>query len=738
MKLRRPGTSPELLPDVDPEQDCQELPLVTVGQPSDKHTSDDDQAHGDSHDHDITWETVADPTAVSAPTTQLATWLHGRGRWSIGLERASLVVEQAINRLTGVPHLNPLYHTGPIATFLLLLVFLSGIYLFFFFQYGYEASYQSVVRMENQFIGRTMRGIHRYASGALVITTLLHAFRMLVWEHFRGPRWLAWVTGLLMTAVIWLAGVTGYWLLWDERAQLLTDRFVHFLDSFSDWGTRLLLFMVQAETADQSWAVLLIIFAAHLLLSVLIGLFFWLHIKRLSRPRWVPELPWLVGMGLVLLLGAIIVPTGVLPPATFTQLPGPHDLDPIFLFFLPLAAGWETAVVWGGLLLLGGLLLALPWLGSRQQKPPPVHIFKDRCTGCTKCALDCPYQAIQMVERQDGKRHKYIAIEDPSLCTSCGICVGSCDGLALSLGPSAPEMMWEAVSAQLLLAQAKGDSVWLLFTCERHARVGKPAADLAGQAATELVVLPCVGSVPPGLLTRALDAGVASIQVVGCPPHDCLNREGNLWTEQRLTRQRVPRLKRAYTQAPITAEWVAPDQFGQAVTEPPPPADNGEPDYLSRRAMDVDIPRRGLLVGLVLLLLVMLLQIGLTRLPWTPHTGETAVLQLLVPDLAQPLRGHQSALPDMAGSLEVWINGRLSQQQPITTQALHDASRTPYYQAFDLPPGDYHLHLILTVPERRATYTLFEQPISLAPNQILRLDHQPRLNGFCVNQICGY
>ena len=28
---------------------------------------------------------------------------------------------------------------------------------------------------------------------------------------FQGHRWLAWLTGILMTFILWLAGITGYW-----------------------------------------------------------------------------------------------------------------------------------------------------------------------------------------------------------------------------------------------------------------------------------------------------------------------------------------------------------------------------------------------------------------------------------------------------------------------------------------------------------------------------------------------
>ena len=49
-------------------------------------------------------------------------------------------------------------------------------------------------------------------TGATVLVTLLHFYRMLFMEKFRGPRWLAWLTGVVLTTVIWFAGLTGYWL----------------------------------------------------------------------------------------------------------------------------------------------------------------------------------------------------------------------------------------------------------------------------------------------------------------------------------------------------------------------------------------------------------------------------------------------------------------------------------------------------------------------------------------------
>ena len=173
-----------------------------------------------------------------------------------------------------------------------------------------------------------------------------------------------------------------------------------------------------------------------------------------------------------------------LPAASSLKLPESITLDPLFLFYLPTEGGGAAPWLWGGLLTITAVALALPWItrdrsvaeasGASAVGLPVVNIVMDRCTGCTKCALDCPYGAIEMVARHDDKPHKFIAITDPKLCVSCGICVGSCDGVAVSLGDSPPELLWDAVSMRLTLAKAKAPEqpLKLVFTCHRHAAQG--------------------------------------------------------------------------------------------------------------------------------------------------------------------------------------------------------------------------------------------------------------------------
>ncbi len=117
--------------------------------------------------------------------------------------------------------------------------------------------------------------------------------------------------------------------------------------------------------------------------------------------------------------------------------------------------------------------------------------------------------------------------------------------------------------------------VKIIFTCERHAFQGARRYLSPGEVETarddkgllvRVIPLTCVGMAHPDLLGEALKAGASQVQIFGCPPEDCANREGNTWMQQRLERQRLPRLRREFEAAAISSDWVAPNRFLSAVS----------------------------------------------------------------------------------------------------------------------------------------------------------------------------
>ncbi len=667
-----------------------------------------------------------------------------RSKWQIALERISLAIERPVNRLIGNPQLNPFYHTGTIAVFLTLVVGITGFYIFLFFQNGFDASYNSVLtRIEGAFIARIARAIHRYASGALVITTLLHAYRMLFMRRFRGARWLAWLTGIAMTFILWLAGITGYWLIWDERAALINEQFADFLTRLTPWGDRFRLSLLQAEINDSSWQFVFLILLAHIALFLATALFFWYHIRHLNRPRWLPEPAWMIGATAILLAMALLFPAGMLAPANPESLPATVRLDPIFLYYLPLNERSWANWVWAGMWLATIAAAWLPWLRRRgEAAQPTVQVLDEACTGCAKCANDCPYGALQMVDRDDDSGHQLLAIAHPAKCVGCAICVGSCDDFAaITVG----DLDYAGIRAQMLDQLAASQTTYpniplkLIISCHRHAEQGASGYQngfTQDNLRVETLFLPCTGAIPPTLLPLALENGAAEVEVVGCPPFDCAHRLGNFLEEARLTNERLPRLRQRYDKSPITAAWLPPDDFAQTLTLTELPAANpngakeGEqPDYVSTRAMWQWLKPWHLLTGGLLLTLVLLGQIWLTGIQFTPYPDPPAQIQLTLANPAAPILRGQGRVyynlverqPGDPIPLILEVDGETIYQQDYPAEAFFNFAVEPVYAELELPAGSHHAKLYWRDPAREMTGVLFEGEISLQAGQIFRL-----------------
>ncbi len=570
----------ELVPGVDPDKDC--LP-----------PSSDSSEETDDADEQVTiWN------AAGVNDNELADMaLPQRGALSRFLERVMLIVERPVNWIVGAPQVNPFYYTGPIAIFLFAVISITGIFLVLFFQVGFDSSYLFISRVEHQPLARIVRAAHRYASDAFVVVSLIHAYRLLVLERFRGARWLAWVSGIVMLAPIWLAGVTGYQLVWDERALAITIAF----DNILQRGASSVLNLMATNQKGNSWIFIMIVLVAHLALTAVIGVATWVHVARLNRPKWILPRYWMLGLTIVLFVVSAIAPVGMLPKADLTRAPGEFSIDLLYLFYLP--AAFDPVInspwLWIGLLVILVVAGILPWLSFRKIAAPRLAIDKARCNGCTVCAIDCPYKAITLEPRTDGLPHKFVALEHPDLCVSCGICLGSCDSYAITLGSYSMDVIKRAVVTRLAARRAPNARV--VLTCERHA-----AQHPHANRDDIVIALPCVGMAHPDLVGQIRQAGATDVQIIGCPPEDCANREGNTWLEQRLTRQRLPRLKKIFGDEPITMRWLAPDEFPRA-------SSRGDASATSRV-----LTWRNFVPAFALLIIVLLVQIWITNVPFKP------------------------------------------------------------------------------------------------------------------------
>ncbi len=474
------------------------------------------------------------------------------------LHRMWLNVETTLNRIY---RYNPLYHLHSLGVFLIWVALFSGIYLFIFYKINPEGAYQSVKYLtEDQWwLGGIMRSIHRYGSDLLVIVMLLHLVKTFVTSRHGGWRKLAWVSGVFILWVVWICGIFGYWLVWDRKAQLIAVLSAEMLERIPIFGQPLSISFSGAGSLDAIF--FYILFIMHFALTVFLFILLWVHVSRIASAKINPPLKvGLATLGL-LLLYSLLFPAGLEPAADLKVLPAPVEIDWFFLFLYPPMKYISVPLMW--LIIVGAtvLLALVPWLFPTKKELTASVILKN-CTGCEQCVFDCPYEAIYMQQRTDGKPFNLEAVVSPKKCAGCAICVGACDFDAINMqGFTEKEFKEEIRALSQELAEAKEGPTLLVFACRWGVDVSRHMDGINAKVLT----VPCAGMVQPPMAELALNAGVDGVLISACAENDCHYREGDELLKQRFGGIRRPTFKTPVDKGRIKILFLAQTQQDEFV-----------------------------------------------------------------------------------------------------------------------------------------------------------------------------
>ena len=414
---------------------------------------------------------------------------------------------------------NPLYHLGDIAIFMFAVATVSGIYIFLFYNVDPQYAYQSVEGISRQWVGGPMRSLHRYSSDLLVVFVVLHFLQMLLSGQYR--RLLSWVSGVASFLIVILIGVTGFILVWDEKAKMLGILTAKFLAATPLFDASITGAFLLNDLSAVGGFFRVAVFG-HIFLTLFTVIILWVHLARMSSPKLFPPRPLMFYTGIAVMLICLFFPVKSDPPAQAVILPTQTTFDWFYFFgyyFMKIMSpGGNWLLMFGS----GALLAVLPFFKRKKTLPPPV-IDLDKCDGCDQCIKDCPYGAIDLLP-QFGQPYngELKAILDPSRCVGCAICVASCKEFAI-VSPVA------GIADTTALPQ-KQDIV--VFKC-RFSEVKTPP-----ELRVETVEMPCIGGVHPQEIDDLLKNRAGGVAVVAC--EQCYYRFGREWEEKRLSRNRRP------------------------------------------------------------------------------------------------------------------------------------------------------------------------------------------------------
>lgn len=273
-----------------------------------------------------------------------------------------LRLESGLNGVFG-PSLNPLYYLGAITYWMFWIIFVSGFYIYFFYDTGVEDAFSSVedITHKQWYLGGIMRSMHRYASDGMVLAAVLHMLRSFAFDRYRNFRWFSWYTGVALIWMVYIAGINGYWLVWDKLAQFLAVASAEWLDFLPIFSAPLARnFLEQGSVNDRFFSLLSLIH-----IGVPLGIFglIWIHTQRVAQAKTTPPKAMRLWLTLSMLVLALIQPALSQGHATLDTTPFTVKLDWFYLWTFPLLYSWGAEKLW---LLSGGLtafLLLLPWLG---------------------------------------------------------------------------------------------------------------------------------------------------------------------------------------------------------------------------------------------------------------------------------------------------------------------------------------------------------------------------------------
>jgi ubiquinol-cytochrome c reductase cytochrome b subunit len=289
------------------------------------------------------------------------------------------------------------YVFGSVLAFLLVMQMVTGVFLAMSYSPSATDAWASVAYIQDQVtLGWFVRGLHSHGASAMVIVAGLHLMQTALYGAYKKPRELNWWVGVLMLGVLLAFALTGYLLPWDQTGYWATKVATGIAGTTPLVGEQM---QAVAQGGNEYGNLTLTrFFALHVLVlpGLMVGLFvvhlflfrrhgvtphWWLDAaarQRRARPFWPDQMfKDMVAMAAMfaLLVGVNVWTGGVSldapadPSSSFDARPEWY-FRPLFQALKYFEGPMETVVALGLPVVLGGFLIALPFLDRGASRSP--------------------------------------------------------------------------------------------------------------------------------------------------------------------------------------------------------------------------------------------------------------------------------------------------------------------------------------------------------------------------------
>jgi quinol-cytochrome oxidoreductase complex cytochrome b subunit len=172
---------------------------------------------------------------------------------------------------------------GFIAAVLYMILFISGMYLMFFYRPVSPDAYYNMHDLSTKVaFGQFVRNIHRWSAHLMVLTVCIHLLRVFYSGAYKAPRQFNWVVGVGLLVLTLLMSFTGYLLPWDQLSYWAITVGTNIAGSVPFFGTQVRnILLGGSEVSNET---LLRFYVLHIyFVPTLIFVFLGIHIWRVRK-----------------------------------------------------------------------------------------------------------------------------------------------------------------------------------------------------------------------------------------------------------------------------------------------------------------------------------------------------------------------------------------------------------------------------------------------------------------------